>query len=109
MTKIPFVKESLKPTRTMTMKRSKAELKAGKTLTLCVEARNYDQHFLNDNTAQEDFRSLVYAYIDETGEPWTIEYYKVELTEKELHDGILNILNNPFKYNNLQPVHHNKN
>ncbi len=108
MKQIPFVKENLKPTRTKTIERSKVDLKPNESLTLCVEARNYDQHCLNDNTSDQNIQSLIYAYIKETGEHWTIEYYPGEMTEQQLHDGMMNILNTPHKYNNQQP-HHNKN
>lgn len=109
MKQIPFVKENLKPTRIKTIERLKPDLKSGNPpLTLCVEARNYDQHCLNDNTSEKDIQSIIYAYIKETGEHWTIEYYPGEMTEDQLHQGMMSVLEMPHKYNNQQK-HHNKN
>lgn len=108
MTQIPFVNEKLKPTRIKTIERLKSDLKDGRALTLCVEARNYDEHCLNGNTIEKNIQSVVYAYIKETGEHWTIEYYPGEMTEDQLQQGMMSILEMPHKYNNQQP-HHNKN
>lgn len=108
MIEIPFVKKELIPMSKSSIKRSELDLKGnGGKLTLCIESRIYDQHCLSDNTSEKDIHSVVYAYIEETGEPWTIEYYPAELTEKEIHDGMMNILENPHKYCNLQHVKFN--
>lgn len=103
MKKIPFVKENISATRTKEMQKTKSNLKdTPENLTLCVIGKNYDQHCLSDNVSDKDIRAVLYAYIKETGEDWTIEYYTGELTEKQLEEGMRNILSNPHKYKNQQ-------
>lgn len=102
MRQIPFVKENLSPVRVKSIKRSKSSLKEGKSLTLCIEARNYDEHCLSDNVSDSNIRSVICAYIEETGENWHIEYYSGEMTEQQFNEGMANILDLPHKYNNQQ-------